>query len=135
MKYSPGGLIDIEYAVQYLQLIHGHSAPLLRTPNTLAAIAALEETGILKREEVSQLREAYLFIRTLIDALRIVRGNARDLVLPPENSDAFIFLARRLGYVTERWEEGAACLAADITRRMDLVRRFFANRFGAVTQG
>ncbi|MEK6526992.1 MAG: hypothetical protein AABZ22_08970, partial [Nitrospirota bacterium] len=72
--------------------------------------------------------------RGLIDALRIVRGNARDLVLPPDDSDAFIFLSRRLGYTAERWEEGAARLAADITRHMAWAQQFFANRFGAVTQ-
>ncbi|MEK7267939.1 MAG: glutamate-ammonia-ligase adenylyltransferase, partial [Nitrospirota bacterium] len=134
VKYSSGGLIDIEYAVQYLQLMHGHNAPRLRTPNTLEAIASLGQGGELKPDEMIALREAYLFLRGLIDALRIVRGNARDLVLPPDDSDTFIFLSRRLGYTAERWEEGAARLAADITRHMAWAQQFFANRFGAVTQ-
>lgn len=134
VKYSPGGLIDIEYAVQYLQLMRGHNAPRLRTPNTLEAIASLGQGGELKPGEMTALREAYLFLKGLIDALRIVRGNARDLVLPPDDSDAFIFLSRRLGYTAERWEEGAARLTADITRHMAWAQQFFANRFGAVTQ-
>ncbi len=131
VKYSPGGLIDVEYAVQYLQLIHGHKEPRLRTPNSLEALAALGETGLLKPDEVTRLRESYLFLRGLIDALRIVRGNARDLVLPPPDSDAFIFLARRLGYTTERWEEGARRLSADIARHMAQTQEFFTTRFGA----
>ncbi|MGH2619361.1 MAG: glutamine synthetase adenylyltransferase, partial [Anaerolineales bacterium] len=56
VKYSPGGLIDVEYAVQYLQLMHGHGEPKLRTPNSLEALAALGETGILKPDEVTRLR-------------------------------------------------------------------------------
>jgi len=132
VKYSPGGLIDVEYAVQYLQLLHGHRAPRLRTPNTLTAIAALEQEGILKPDETVSLREAYLFLRGLIDGLRIVRGNAKDLVLPPQGSDALIFLSRRLGYEADRWEDGATRLAGDIARHMAWTREFFSDRFGAL---
>jgi glutamate-ammonia-ligase adenylyltransferase len=130
VKYSPGGLIDVEYAVQYLQLMHGRTVPALRTPNTLAALSALGKKRLLASEEAAWLREAYLFLRNLIDALRIVRGNAKDLVLPPRESEAFIFLARRLGYAAERWEEGAMRLAGDIDRNMTQTRRLFERRFG-----
>ncbi|MBI4400439.1 MAG: hypothetical protein HY581_02265 [Nitrospirae bacterium] len=131
VKYSPGGLIDVEYAVQYLQLMHGHTEARLRTPNTLQALAALGQAVVLKPDEEHALRDAYLFLRKLIDALRIVRGNAKDLVLPPADSDSFIFLARRLGYTTERWEEGATRLAAEIAHHMARTQEFFATRFGS----
>jgi glutamate-ammonia-ligase adenylyltransferase len=130
VKFSPGGLIDVEYAIQYLQLMHGHKEPRLRSPNSLEALAALGVAGLLKPDEGSRLRDAYLFLRGLIDALRIVRGNARDLVLPPPDSDAFIFLSRRLGYTTERWDEGARRLSADISRHMTQTQEFFTARFG-----
>ncbi|HEV8539971.1 MAG TPA: hypothetical protein VGQ60_02300 [Nitrospiraceae bacterium] len=130
VKYSPGGLIDVEYAVQYLQLMRGHAVPSLRTPNTLAALAALEKRKVLKQDEADSLKSAYLFLRSLIDALRIVRGNAKDLVLPPRESEAFIFLARRLGYATERWEEGAARLAEHIDEHMERTSRLFERQFG-----
>ncbi|TAJ23642.1 MAG: glutamine synthetase adenylyltransferase, partial [Nitrospirae bacterium] len=129
VKYSPGGLLDIEYMVQYLQLLHGHTEPRLRTPNTLDALTALGESGILTSEEVTVLRETYLFLRELIDGLRIVRGHAKDLVLPPSDSEAFTFLSRRLGYAAERWEEGAARLAADIAQNMDRIGRLFKKKF------
>ncbi|MGH7254177.1 MAG: hypothetical protein ACREI3_00240 [Nitrospirales bacterium] len=132
VKYTPGGLIDIEYAVQYLQLLHGHAHPALRTPNTLEAVAALRKTGVLSPAEADRLREAYLFLRTLIDGLRIVRGNAKDLVLPPTDSDEFIFLARRLGYRTEDWMEGARHLEQDIARHMTETHELFTRRFGPV---
>jgi glutamate-ammonia-ligase adenylyltransferase len=110
--------------------MHGHAVPSLRTPNTLAAVAALGESGLVTAKEAVSLQEAYLFLRSLIDALRIVRGNAKDLVLPPGDSEAFIFLARRLGYAAERWEEGAARLAEDIDRHMERTRRLFERKFG-----
>jgi glutamate-ammonia-ligase adenylyltransferase len=133
IKFSPGGLIDLEYAVQYLQLLHGHRHPELRTPNTLEAVDALTRVRLLTAHEGNALRESYLFFRMLIDGLRIVRGHAKDLVLPPDESEAFVFLARRIGYTTEAWEEGAAKLKEDIHRHMDRTRRFFETRFGKVS--
>lgn len=132
VKYSPGGLIDIEYAVQYLQLLHGHRYPELRTPNTLEALRALGQTGVLPPDKVTALSDAYLFFRLLIDGLRIVRGNAKDLVLPPSDSDAFVFLARRLGYTADQWQEGARKLEADISRYMASTRLFFSGEFGSL---
>lgn len=132
LKYSPGGLIDVEYAVQYLQLMHGHQHRTLRTTNTMDALAALVETGLVARDDGLRLRKAYLFFRTLIDGLRMVRGNAKDLVLPEPESDDFVFLARRVGYTTEDWQAGASHLQSDLARHMADTRSFFERRFGAV---
>lgn len=131
IKYSPGGLIDIEYGVQYLQLQQGHRHASLRTQNTLLALEALGRAKILPQQEIRTLRDTYLFFRLLIDGLRIVRGHAKDLVLPPRDSEAFVFLARRVGYTTETWEEGARKLDSDIHRHMDRTHEFFT-RFGAI---
>ncbi|MFO1095622.1 MAG: glutamine synthetase adenylyltransferase, partial [Planctomycetaceae bacterium] len=97
-KLSPGGLVDCEYLVQGLQMTFGHLSPELRTTNTRAALRALESIGVLTEAERLQLRDAYRFLRRVIDALRMVRGDARDLAVPPVGSDEFEFLARRLGY-------------------------------------
>ncbi|UCE63976.1 MAG: hypothetical protein JSU59_02125, partial [Nitrospirota bacterium] len=51
VKYSPGGLIDVEYTVQYLQLMHGHKIPSLQTSNTLQALDALLNAGLLDKHE------------------------------------------------------------------------------------
>lgn len=59
------------------------------------------------RQNGETLQEDHLFIRMLIDGLRMVRGNAKDLVLPPPDSEEFIFLARRVGYATDDWQAGA----------------------------
>jgi len=97
-KYSPGGLVDVEYLVQGLQIAHGHQRPELRRTNIREAMAALADADILSPDDYAQLRRAHTFLRWLIDGLRMVRGNARDLTVPPPGSEAFAFLARRLRY-------------------------------------
>lgn len=97
-KLSPGALVDCEYLVQGLQISSGHKFPQVRNTNTLEAMHALTDCGVLSRENHDRLREAYIFLRRLIDALRMVRGHARDLTVPPPESEEFGFLARRLGY-------------------------------------
>ena len=129
-KLSPGGVVDIEYAIQYLQLMHGHRHPVLRTPNAMQALAGLVECGIVSRQDGEHLRKAYLFIRMLIDGLRMVRGHAKDLVLPPPDSDEFIFLSRRVGYTPDDWEAGARHLKTDIEEHMGKVREFWERQFG-----
>jgi glutamate-ammonia-ligase adenylyltransferase len=126
-KYSRGGLIDIEYTVQYLQLVHGATTPALRTTNTLAAMQALSTAGYLTQAEYQVLREGYIFLRQLIDALRIVRGHARDLMLPPTDSEEFTFLARRMGY----WGDHRTPpqLAAAITHHMEQAAHIYQKRF------
>ncbi len=98
LKYSPGGLVDVEYLVQGLQITHGGDIPGLRLTNTREAMAALAEAGILSQSDYTRLRKAHTFLRWLIDSLRVVRGNARDITMPPEGSEEFAFLTRRMQY-------------------------------------
>jgi len=125
-KFSPGGLVDIEYLVQALQIKHGYRNPALRLTNTREAMAALAEAGILSPRDFTRLRDAHRFIRRLIDALRMVRGNARDLTTPPADSADFDFLARRLGY-----EDDPARLSDDLVRHtvavQEIAQRALAN--------
>ncbi len=107
-KLSPGGLVDVEYLVQSLQITHGKSTPALRVPNTRAALAALAQSGIIAAEDFSRLDAAYMFLRRLIDGLRMVRGDARDLTVPQQNSEEFAFLARRLGFGSEACKKPGA---------------------------
>ena len=132
-KYSRGGLVDVEYTVQTLQLRHGAAVPKLRIPSTLRAIEALRGAGVLGDSAAAQLSEAYRFLRRLIDAQRIVRGHARDLVLPPPDSDEFLFLARRLGY----WEEqnASARLATDTAAHRQHAARLYAEVFQVTDNG
>ena len=97
-KYSPGGLVDIEYLIQGLQITYGSANPALRQTNIRKAMAALREAGILNEADYTALRKAHTFLRWLIDSMRVVRGSAKDITIPPYGSEEFAFLARRLRY-------------------------------------
>jgi [glutamine synthetase] adenylyltransferase / [glutamine synthetase]-adenylyl-L-tyrosine phosphorylase len=131
VKYSPGGIVDIEYAVQYLQILNGKEHPEVRDPNTLVALDRLRRVQIIREPDYAVLNQAYLFLRNLIDALRIVRGDASDLVLPEEESEEFKSLARRLGYRDQDRRRSAARLATDIRAAMKNVNEYFQTRFTA----
>jgi glutamate-ammonia-ligase adenylyltransferase len=123
-KFSPGGLVDVEYLVQGLQITHAGELPALRKTNIREAMAALADAGILSPEEYARLRKAHTFLRWLIDGLRMVRGNARDLTVPSSDSEAFAFLARRLRYeqAVQLWED----LSDYTTSVQELSRRLLA---------
>jgi glutamate-ammonia-ligase adenylyltransferase len=78
------------------------------------------------------LNKAYLFLRNLIDALRIVRGDASDLLLPEESSEEFKSLARRLGYRDQDRGKSAARLATDVQASMKNVNEYFLTRFSSI---
>jgi glutamate-ammonia-ligase adenylyltransferase len=131
VKYSAGGIVDIEYAVQYLQILHGAAHPDLRVTGTLEALDHLHRLGIIESSEYGVLREGYLFMRNLIDALRIVRGDASDLVLPDETSEELKSLARRLGHRERDRTRGAELLAADVRDWMTRIHDCFVRRFSS----
>ncbi len=124
-KFSPGALVDVEYTVQGLQMIHGRSHPQIRLTNTQAAIQALAQADIISVENAARLSRALLFLRELINALRVVRGNSKDLTVPPEESEEFAFLARRLGYGSEPGR-----LRADLTHHLEWVRQLNVRLLG-----
>src|SRR5262249_54639842 len=128
VKYTAGGIVDIEYAVQYLQLLNGAEHPEIRLPSTLDALERLRQLQIVREDDYHLLRSAYLFLRKLIDALRIVRGDASDLLLP-ESADEFKSLARRMGYREADRAKEAERLALDIRETMDKVHEYFVARF------
>ncbi|MBN1797279.1 MAG: glutamate-ammonia-ligase adenylyltransferase [Spirochaetales bacterium] len=97
-KFSPGGLVDLEYSVQLLQVIHGSMLAPLRTPLIHDALNALAGAKVLKTHQAERLIQAYYFFRNLINGLRMLRGSARDLILPAADSSELVHLARRIGY-------------------------------------
>jgi glutamate-ammonia-ligase adenylyltransferase len=124
-KFSRGGLVDVEYVTQALQIAHGRDLPELRTPNTAQAMAALVGAGVVSEENYARLSSAHLFLEQLINALRVVRGNSKDLTVPADESDEFAYLARRLGYGSD-----AARLSADLSHHMGWVQKLSARLLG-----
>ncbi|MCG9129240.1 hypothetical protein JT359_16745 [Candidatus Poribacteria bacterium] len=96
VKSGYGGLVDIEFAVQTLQLIHGKENNSIRVANTLLAIEKLNEIEVLSDSQSTDLTEAYKFLRRVENALRIVHDRALDAL--PSNRAELTQLARRLAY-------------------------------------
>ncbi|HEY7660144.1 MAG TPA: hypothetical protein VIC58_06060 [Actinomycetota bacterium] len=114
VKRGWGGIRDVEFAVQLLQIVHGRRDEDLREPNTLAALAALAEHGYVAEEDAAALADAYRFLRTLEHRLQMVRDlQTHEL---PLDAGARTTLARSLGL------DDAAALAAAYERRTSLVR-------------
>ncbi|MFT5325837.1 MAG: glutamate-ammonia-ligase adenylyltransferase [Planctomycetaceae bacterium] len=119
-KLSSGGLVDCEYLVQALQITHGHAQPELRQAGTSDALTALHKHDILTDQQFEKLHTSYVFLRRLIDALRMVRGDARDLAVPSPYTEEFAYLARRLNYGNRTSQ-----LQSDIDSTTDTVTALF----------
>jgi glutamate-ammonia-ligase adenylyltransferase len=129
-KFSPGGLVDLEYGVQILQVMYGGDVPELRTPRIHEALGALTDVGVLTGEETTHLIKAYEFLRHLINGMRMLRGSAKDLFLPPVESDEFTHLARRMGYERGGPLDPTQQLYIEFETHTATVRGFFERHFG-----
>ena len=129
-KYSPGALVDAEYATQILQLQQGHAHEALRTPRVHKALGALAEAGAIDRKTADRLREGYDFMRRLINGLRMLRGSAKDLTVPAADTPEFRFLARRMGYHGTEGAGPAELLLSELEARSEDIRRAVAELFG-----
>ncbi len=96
LKLGPGGLRDIEFAVQLLQLVHGRTDGSLREPGTLPALAALARGGYVGREDAASMASAYRFLRTVEHLLQL-RQLRRTHTLPEDPA-----ALRRLGRALRR---------------------------------
>ena len=72
LKRGPGGIRDIEFTVQLLQLVHGHLDPALRGPSTLPTLAELQSAGYVDAADAAELAEAYRFLRTVEHRVQLV---------------------------------------------------------------
>src|SRR5436190_736930 len=99
LKLGPGGLRDVEFAVQLLQLVHGRTDEALRSPNTLEALEALSTYGYVGRDDAAELDRAYRFLRTVEHRLQLHR--LRRTHVMPEDPDELRRLARSVGLRTD----------------------------------
>jgi glutamate-ammonia-ligase adenylyltransferase len=95
-KTGRGGIVDVEFAAQFLQLAHGHDHPQIRTPSTPEALDRLLGAGLLRELDHQALSSGYDFLRRVALRLRIVHDFAVDHL--PEDGRPLEQLARRLGY-------------------------------------
>jgi glutamate-ammonia-ligase adenylyltransferase len=116
-KGGYGGLVDIEFAVQYLQLVFGGRFSSVRTSNTLKALSGLQAEACIDPKDAEVLREGYIFHRRLENRLRLVQG--RSIARLPTSGRPLVLLARRLGY---RGPSAATSFLTDYQRHSVNVR-------------
>jgi glutamate-ammonia-ligase adenylyltransferase len=100
LKLGRGGLSDVEWTAQLLQLQHGGRLPALRTPRTLDALAAARDAGVLADADEEQLRQAWLLATRIRNAIVLASGRTsgqRIDVLPHERGELRV-VSRLLGY-------------------------------------
>jgi glutamate-ammonia-ligase adenylyltransferase len=110
LKTNAGGVIDVEFAAQYLQLAHGHEHPALRTTSTSAALRAASALGIAPHGACELLEQGYRFLRGIEHRLRVVHDQPIHRL--PETRVELDRLARRSGFPdgptllerVERWQ-------------------------------
>jgi glutamate-ammonia-ligase adenylyltransferase len=96
IKLGRGGLSDVEWTVQLLQLRHGHDIPGMRTTATIEAAHAAAEADLLAAEDARALQDAWVMATRVRNAIVLVRGRASDIV--PSDARVLGAVARAMGY-------------------------------------
>ena len=106
VKLGPGGLSDVEWTVQLLQLRNASTVPELRTTRTLAALGAAVDAGLVPAGDAAALSEAWQLAARVRDAIMLVRGRPGDTL--PAKHDELTAVARLLGYKPAAVSDGSA---------------------------
>ncbi|MFC8515736.1 bifunctional [glutamine synthetase] adenylyltransferase/[glutamine synthetase]-adenylyl-L-tyrosine phosphorylase [Streptomyces sp. NPDC057257] len=123
LKLGPGGLRDVEFAVQLLQLVHGRDDASLRSGTTLDALQALAAGGYVGRADAAQLDEAYRFLRSMEHRIQLFRLRRTHLV-PEDEADL-----RRIGRSLGLRADPVADLNREWRRHAAVVRRLHEKLF------
>ena len=126
IKTGRGGMVDVEFAVQYLQLREGYRSPELRSPCTVIVLKEISTLGLLPDGKAETLLAGYKFLRKLENRLRIIHDySANDL----SGTKAYLNkLARRMGYDAQLKNPGAA-LICDYEEMTGRIREVFGKLF------
>lgn len=118
LKLGRGGLRDVEFAVQLLQLVHGRTDDTLHSGNTLVALAALSERGYVGRDDGANLAASYRFLRLLEHRLQLQKLRRTHLLPAIDDTDGLRWLARAarirpdgrrdvVGVLVDEWQRNA----------------------------
>jgi glutamate-ammonia-ligase adenylyltransferase len=129
LKKGMGGMVDVEFLAQMLQLSHGWRKAGLRQQGTLAALKALSDCKIIGREEYRLLSDGYLFLRRLDHRLRLERQQSIDLL---ERDAAKLHgIALALGYKDKKKTKAGELLLRDYEKLREQIRACYDRRFKA----
>ncbi len=121
IKLGQGGIREIEFFVQTLQLINGGKTPRVRSQSTLEGLALLHATGLLEKKTMVDLREAYRFFRKTEHRIQITHQvRTHELPRTPEEQEE---LARKMGY----GEEALKSFLSDLEKHRATVEELFSS--------
>jgi [glutamine synthetase] adenylyltransferase / [glutamine synthetase]-adenylyl-L-tyrosine phosphorylase len=123
LKLGPGGLTDVEWVVQLIQLRHAHAVPALRTTRTIAALHAARGEGLIDGADAEALTTAWLLATRIRNAVVLVRGRPGDTV--PSSAPELGAVARMLGYAPDASQD----LVQDHRRAARRARAVMERRF------
>jgi glutamate-ammonia-ligase adenylyltransferase len=133
-KFGYGGLLDVEFAIQWLQMRHGSKLPgptALRSPGTLEALQGLRHAGHLERGDAEALEEGYLLFRNVEQAVRLLDESREVVVI--EGGRIAEQVARRLGIRERDGKPPTEVLFATWRRQASEVRALFERLLGPVS--
>ena len=120
IKLGPGGIRELEFIVQALQLVRGGREPALRVRGTLAALAVLGERGVLPRPAAAELATAYAFLRNLEHRLQY-RDDRQTHDLPVEADEQEVLAGACAAADVADWRASTAAQRGRVERHFDLV--------------
>ncbi|WP_019204173.1 bifunctional [glutamine synthetase] adenylyltransferase/[glutamine synthetase]-adenylyl-L-tyrosine phosphorylase [Tsukamurella sp. 1534] len=129
LKLGRGGLRDVEFAVQLLQLVHGRTDETLRERSTVEALAALTAGGYVGREDGANFTASYEFLRLLEHRLQLRRMERTHLLPPPDHEEAWRWLARAAHVRPDGDRDAAGVLRGELKRQSARVRRLHTKLF------
>jgi glutamate-ammonia-ligase adenylyltransferase len=122
LKTGHGGLLDIEFCVQWLQMRHGADQR-IRTTDTGEALEALFSAGYLERSVFDQLRDGYRFLRRLEQRIHVLTGQSASVI--DTQASGLAELARRMGLADEPSHPAAEQLVTQYRLVVDTVREAY----------
>ncbi|MBD0273629.1 MAG: glutamine-synthetase adenylyltransferase, partial [Acetobacteraceae bacterium] len=128
LKAMPGGLVEVEFIAQALQVRHGAATPSVLSPTTRDALARLGAAGLLPAEEATALVSADRLWREVIGVMRLTVGRTRDAALPAPAAAALLRIAAPLLHPSPSDLDGLRARMQDVARA---VRAIFERRVGA----
>ncbi|HTG93570.1 MAG TPA: hypothetical protein VL866_13350 [Pyrinomonadaceae bacterium] len=117
VKLGRGGIREVEFIAQALQLAHGGRDDWLRAPHTLVSIERLSDRGFVTQQERSELSDAYAFLRTLEHRLQMEHGLQTHTV--PEATAARALIGKRMGYTPREFESALELHKSHVRRTYD----------------
>ena len=129
IKLGTGGLRDVEFAVQLLQLVHGRTDSSLHVASTVEALSALGSGGYVGRDDAANLTASYEFLRLLEHRLQLQRLQRTHMLPAPEDDEALRWLARAAHIRPDGTRDALGVLREELKRQTVRVSRLHAKLF------